>query len=69
MKLLNNRELRQLVERNGWVLRYREKHFVYKHPISGDTLIVSHKHRTVPPTKGMLCSIYKKIVANGGSLD
>lgn len=69
MQILKEKELKRLIEKNGWVQQSNSKHCIYKHPVTGDTISMSHRHTMVPPGKKVLHIVYKKILQNGGHVE
>ncbi|SEI19715.1 type II toxin-antitoxin system HicA family toxin [Tardiphaga sp. OK245] len=56
--LTNSRDIIRRLEREGWIeTRVAGSHHVFKHPDTGDTLVVPHPKKDLG--KGLVRAIYK----------
>jgi predicted RNA binding protein YcfA (HicA-like mRNA interferase family) len=56
--LTSSRDIIRRLEKEGWTLvRVTGSHHVFKHPISGNTLVVPHPKKDLG--KGLVRAIYK----------
>ncbi len=57
--LKNSRDIKQRLEKDGWVLvRVAGSHHVFKHPSSRETIVLPHPKKDLGP--GLVRTIYKQ---------
>jgi predicted RNA binding protein YcfA (HicA-like mRNA interferase family) len=57
--LTNSRDIKRRLEKEGWVVeRITGSHHVFKHPQTGNTVVLPHPKKDLGP--GLIHSIYKQ---------
>jgi predicted RNA binding protein YcfA (HicA-like mRNA interferase family) len=57
--LTNSRDIKRRLEREGWRLeRIGGSHHVFKHPVTGETLVLPHPKKDLG--RGLVRAIYKQ---------